>query len=375
MKPPFVSFIVPCYKLAHLLPECVNSILSQTFRDIEILIMDDCSPDNTEQVAKSFCDDRVIHIRNNPNLGHLRNYNKGISIARGKYVWLISADDYLRSNQILEKYVRVLEANPHVGYAYCSGIGVLDGIETGILDYSVYSSSDRIIRGHEFIKSLIKANIVLAASGLARKECYEKVSLFPLDMPYAGDWYLWAFFALYYDVAYFVEPMVAYRQHSLSMTTALTEKSAENCCAEDVAVPWAVKNRADKENFRHLKKCCLDSIGATYARNIVTKCYGMSRPALTLQQFERSVNEHTQKPAEKRYLRSRTYASMASDYYWQGDRTLARRFYWRALQQNFLLPDVTLKLLLLLLGPVGDFLRRRIFARVKKETAQSAFRT
>jgi glycosyltransferase involved in cell wall biosynthesis len=57
--------------------------------------MDDCSPDNTPEVARSLQDPRVKHIRNNPNLGHLRNYNKGISLSRVKYVWLISADDYL----------------------------------------------------------------------------------------------------------------------------------------------------------------------------------------------------------------------------------------------------------------------------------------
>src|ERR1700720_3711793 len=86
---PRVTFVVPCYKLAHLLPECVNSILSQSYQDFEVLIMDDCSPDDTPEVARSFNDPRVQHIRNEPNLGHLRNYNKGISLARGEYIWLI----------------------------------------------------------------------------------------------------------------------------------------------------------------------------------------------------------------------------------------------------------------------------------------------
>src|SRR5216684_5652724 len=95
---PKVSFVIPCYKLAHLLPECVNSILSQTYQDFEVLIMDDCSPDHTPEVARSFRDARVKHIRNEPNLGHLKNYNKGIELARGQYVWLISADDCLRTS-------------------------------------------------------------------------------------------------------------------------------------------------------------------------------------------------------------------------------------------------------------------------------------
>src|ERR1700719_665273 len=98
-----VSFVVPCYKLGHLLAECLNSILSQSFRDFEILIMDDCSPDQTPEVARSFTDPRVRYVRNETNLGNLRNYNKGIGLARGNYIWLISADDRLRRTYVLER--------------------------------------------------------------------------------------------------------------------------------------------------------------------------------------------------------------------------------------------------------------------------------
>src|ERR1700758_36533 len=90
---PMVSFVVPCYKLAHFLSDCVHSILAQTCGDFEVLILDDCSPDNTAEVARSFRDSRVHYVRNENNLGNLRNYNKGIGLSRGRYVWLISADD------------------------------------------------------------------------------------------------------------------------------------------------------------------------------------------------------------------------------------------------------------------------------------------
>src|SRR5688500_2301178 len=130
MKNPKVSFVVPCYKLAHLLPECLDSILGQTFPDLEILVMDDCSPDNTREVALAYSDPRVRYIRNDPNLGHLKNYNKGISLSKGDYIWLISADDYLRRNYVLASYVAAMEANPEVGYACCTGVGVKDGRET-----------------------------------------------------------------------------------------------------------------------------------------------------------------------------------------------------------------------------------------------------
>jgi len=72
---PRVSFVVPCYNLGHLVSECVTSILSQSYSDLEVLILDDCSPDQTLEVVRSFRDPRAQHIRNDPNRGHPHNYN------------------------------------------------------------------------------------------------------------------------------------------------------------------------------------------------------------------------------------------------------------------------------------------------------------
>jgi hypothetical protein len=77
-----VSFVIPCHRLAHLLGECVDSILAQSYGDFEVLIMDDCSPDATPEVAASFPRPRVRHVRNDTNLGHLANYNKGIQLSK-----------------------------------------------------------------------------------------------------------------------------------------------------------------------------------------------------------------------------------------------------------------------------------------------------
>src|SRR5258708_15157639 len=153
---PAVSFVVPCYNLGHLLGECVDSILRQTYDNFEVLIMDDCSPDNTEEIARSFQDPRVKYVRNDSNLGPLPNYNKGISLTRGKYVWLISADDYLRRPYVLQRYVELLEKNPHVGYTFCPGVGVKNGRETEILEYSAQGHRDQILDGRAFLKKLLE---------------------------------------------------------------------------------------------------------------------------------------------------------------------------------------------------------------------------
>jgi glycosyltransferase involved in cell wall biosynthesis len=362
MVTPTVSFVVPCYNLAHLLPECIESILSQTYGDFEVLIMDDCSPDNTAEVAQSFHDNRVKHIRNDPNLGHLRNYNKGIGLTSGKYVWLISADDYLRKPYVLRRYVELLDRNPRVGYAFCTGFGVRNGLETKVIGrYPVSGDRDRIIPGHVMLKKLLRWNFVLSASGMVRRECYDKISAFPLDMPWAGDWYLWCLFALFYDVGYFAEPMVCYRDHGLSMTTKLTRESLEACAVEDVAIPWIMREKAQEAGYSRLAMDCLPEIARTYARVITSERYRESG-VMSLERFEDALCRNTTSETERNLVRARVYADVADEYYWTGDVALAKEFYQAALRTDPWMVSVHIKKSILSLGKTGDFLRRALLS-------------
>ncbi|ULA58175.1 MAG: Glycosyl transferase family 2 [Nitrospira sp.] len=362
MTTPAVSFIVPCYKLAHLLPECINSILAQSYDNFEVLIMDDCSPDNTVEVAQSFHDNRVRHIRNSSNLGHLHNYNKGINFALGKYVWLISADDYLRASYVLERYVDLLDNNSRIGYTYCAGLGVRNGMESGVIGrYPGGGDRDSVIPGHVMLKQLLRWNFVLAASGLVRRECYDKLGVFPLDMPWAGDWYLWCLFALHYDVGYFAEPMVCYRDHSLSMTTKLTRERLEACAFEDVAIPWIMRKKAQDAGYARLAKDILPAIAHTYARVISSERYRESA-VMTLQEFEESLWRNITDESERNLVRALAYVDMGNEYYFAGYSALAKELYEASLRINPLMVSVHIKKILLSLGTTGDYLRRMLLS-------------
>src|SRR5271157_1282059 len=175
MRIPTVSFVVPCYKLGHYLSECVHSILSQTYTDFGVLILDDCSPDNTGDVAKSFEDSRLKYVRNDQNLGLIDDFNKGIGLSRGKYVWILSADDYLRNSYILQRYVDLMEKNATIGYTFCPGVTVRDGQEREVT--GAHGKRDRIIKGHEFLRTLLFGDTVVAGAVMARRECYEKITV------------------------------------------------------------------------------------------------------------------------------------------------------------------------------------------------------
>jgi len=362
MTDPKVSFVVPCYKLGHLLAECVNSILSQTYRDFEVLIMDDQSPDHTPEVARSFDDPRVRYIRNEVNLGHLRNYNEGIARSRGKYIWLISADDRLRKEYALERYVEVMEKHPEVGYVFCPAVDLVDGQETGVLVYSLHGDRDAIFDGREYLLQLLDYNPIVAASGMVRGDLYRQ-SPFPLDMPWGGDWYQWCKFALRSDVAYVAQAMVCYRRHSLSMTTLLVNDKAQACVADDTRMPWIIKREAESLGNSRAAKACLIAAAAAYARSISSKCCWGSQSGMTMEEFEASLARHASNSREQQWVRARVLVAVADQYYRAGELSLAREWYVTGIRQAPAMLPAWGKLFLVSSGRIGTRMRKFLAGR------------
>jgi glycosyltransferase involved in cell wall biosynthesis len=353
MATPKVTFLVPCYRLAHFLAGCVTSILAQTYRDFEVLVLDDCSPDDTEEVVKSLVDVRVKHVRNEQNLGHLRNYNKGLGLAKGEYVWLISADDRLRKPYILERYMEVMETRPGIGFAFCPGIGLMGQQETAVVAWSSLGQQDSVLNGRAFLRRLLRANCVLAPSGLVRRECYERVGVFPLDLPFAGDWYLWCAFSLYYDVAYFAEPMVNYREHSESMTESLIGEDVRLLARDDIAVRWRIKRKLERAGYTGLTQYCGSTIVEDYIQLLTSKTWRGTKFRMSLEEFDRSLVEHARDLLEGDGVRTQVLAGVGSKLYWDPEFKTDLRLYQLALEYGGVNPKLWLKYGILRLGTVG----------------------
>lgn len=122
---PKVSVIIPTYNRAKQVRYAVWSVLEQAYRDFELIVVDDCSEDNTEEVVKRFKDTRVKYIRLGENSGSSTEpRNIGIRESKGEYVAFLDSDDCWFTDK-LEKQVKVLEENPEVGLVYC-GLHVAD---------------------------------------------------------------------------------------------------------------------------------------------------------------------------------------------------------------------------------------------------------
>ena len=115
---PIVSIIVPCYKQAEYLPETLESVLAQTYRDWECIVVNDGSPDDTEAVAKRYCEkDARIKYLYQENQGVAMARNNGIRHSSGKYILPLDGDDKIE-NSYLEKAVNSFEEHPEVSLVY-----------------------------------------------------------------------------------------------------------------------------------------------------------------------------------------------------------------------------------------------------------------
>src|SRR5208283_657912 len=149
-----------------------------------------------------------------------------------------------------------------------------------------------------------------------------------------------------------------YREHELSMTTKLMNENVAQCSTEDIAMPWIFKRKAEDAGYLQLTRDCLDSAAYEYARRLSKKRYRSAAAAMRLDEFEESLCKNSEKESERDHVRARVYSYAADEYYWQGESTLAREFYSRALRKAFWMPKTWVKWLLASSGSVGHALRR-----------------
>lgn len=229
---PKVSVVVPNYNHARFLRQRIDSILAQTFQNFELILLDDCSTDDSRSVLSSYSSDPHVSavVFNEKNSGTTyKQWNRGVRLARGEYVWLAESDDYSDS-RFLERLSSVLDSHPSAQFVFCRSYAVTeDGSPDGFGDSKFLGfdqdcwSEDYCRDGRELCRTyMIRSNILPnAASVLFRKAAYERVGGADENMRLNGDWKLWASLMMQGDVAYVSEPLNYYRFHGAAVRYTL----------------------------------------------------------------------------------------------------------------------------------------------------------
>src|SRR5690606_28917246 len=113
MREPLVTVFMPVYNSEQYIREALESILNQTYQNLDILLVDDGSTDRSVEIIKSYQDTRIRLIQNEKNMGIPYTRNVGLKEAKGKYIAIMDSDDIAVSNRI-ERQIQYLETNPHI---------------------------------------------------------------------------------------------------------------------------------------------------------------------------------------------------------------------------------------------------------------------
>jgi hypothetical protein len=208
---PKVSVIVPNYNHAPFLAARLDSIHAQTFRDFELLFLDDASTDDSLAVFARYQHGGIRTYLNTRNSGSpFRQWNKGVRLARGEFIWFAESDDCCEPD-FLETLVARLDAHPEVGLAYSNSRFIdTSGQEVGHVDAWVGALhptrwlEDHVASGADECRHfLVRRNAILNASAVVfRKELYHRVGGADEGMKLCGDWSTWVKLLLVSDVAY-----------------------------------------------------------------------------------------------------------------------------------------------------------------------------
>lgn len=199
---PKVSVIIPTYNRAHLVGRAIQSVLAQTFRDFQLIVIDDGSTDNTPEVVSSIRDERVRYIRHEKNGGASAARNSGIRAASGAYIAFQDSDDEWMTDK-LEKQMKAFEnVASDVGVVY-TGFWKIEG------DKKTYIPSRKIEPKDGNLHSLLlRSNFIGGPVVLMKRECFDKAGMFDEELPMLNDWELWIRVSKYYQFKYLNEPLV-----------------------------------------------------------------------------------------------------------------------------------------------------------------------
>ncbi|MDD5189286.1 MAG: glycosyltransferase [Methanoregula sp.] len=218
---PLVSICIPTYNRAGMVNRAIESALAQSYKHIEVLVVDNASDDDIESVIATYHDPRLKFFKNDRNIGLFGNFNRCVELAKGEYVHILHSDDSLDSD-FTQTCVKFLNANPTVVMTFTSvqAISDVEHVSIGSL------KQDHVFFAPEGFKEILKIrNLVSCPSVMIRKEIYKIVGLYSLEFPYSGDLYQWLKIAKRFDIAYVSGTTLFYQQGTHSESFQLLFKT------------------------------------------------------------------------------------------------------------------------------------------------------
>ena len=276
---PRVSCVIPNYNYAHYLPSRVNDALKQTYPLYELIILDDCSKDNSDEVINDLIEKYqkdfpggIRYVKNTQNAGVFRQWMRGASMAKSDLIWIAEADDSC-SPLLISKLVHAFTADPSVNIAYAQSTMMTgDGTVTSEANKEHTQDISLVKWGNDYINSAeneienglaVRNTIPNASASIMKKEALLQVPDEVFSYRVAGDWFAYLHILEKAHVAFCSESLNYYRRHENSAVAKNMRRLAE----EIVKIQKLILDRynlssetAEKMKSEYLKICSIGEI-------------------------------------------------------------------------------------------------------------------
>ena len=198
-----VSVVIPTYNLAQLLPGAVESVRAQAWPDLEIIVVDDGSTDDTPDVLERLSREGDLRWFRQENAGAAAARNRGIQEARGEWVAFLDADDFWLAGKLAAQF-EALESRPSAAFSYTDErLRFEDGTE-----------EDRASRATAgpLLPQALAGNIFATPTAVVRRECFDAVGLFDTRLRTGEDWDMWMRLAAHFESVRVERPLTTVRR-------------------------------------------------------------------------------------------------------------------------------------------------------------------
>jgi len=206
-----VSVIIPVHNCEDYIREAIDSVLNQTYKDFEVIVINDGSTDKTEEILRQYGD--KIRWKSQENKGQAFAVNEGIKMAEGGYIAYLDADDVCLPERF-ESQVKYLDDHPDVGLVYSDCYQVDE-----------YGSIIRTRKSKPHDKFiLLQSNYIPRSAVMHKRECLDEVGLFDESITGDDDWDMWIRISEKFEMGYTGEPLVKYRVHGENISLTRPER-------------------------------------------------------------------------------------------------------------------------------------------------------
>ena len=243
-----VSVVMPVYNGERYLKEAMESILNQTFRDFEFIIINDASTDKSEEIIKSFIDSRIIYIKNDKNLGQAESLNKGIRNTRGLYVARMDQDDISLPERISVQSA-YMEANREVAILG-TWIQEIDKDNNAIRRSLFPNTPSPSIKTRLFFARLAGWASIAHPTVMIKRDLFDKIGYYDPKYHICQDYDLWFRTVKKYRIENIPKVLLSYRNHGLSTCKRRyrdTVKEMEDIIASNVDFYMEKSSREERD--------------------------------------------------------------------------------------------------------------------------------